>query len=158
MKTNIEIDAIDKRLIELLQQDATQSVQALSEQVGLSNNPCWRRIKRLEEVGVILGRVAVVDPAVLGLSTTVYVQIKIKSHSQDWLENFSKALAKIPEIVECHRMAGETDYLLKVLVRDLPHYDDVYQRFISLVPGLESVSSNFSMEQLKQSSVVPTST
>lgn len=150
----IELDSIDKNIIELLQRDATLSVTAVAEQVGLSNNPCWRRIKRLEAEGVIVGRVAVIDPRVLGLHTTVFVSIRIDSHSEDWLREFSRSLRTIPEIIECHRMTGDVDYLLKVLVKDLPHYDAVYQRLIKSVPGLVDVSSNFSMEQLKKNAPI----
>ncbi len=154
MKEMAEIDAIDKQIIELLQLDATLSVQSIGEQVGLSNNPCWRRIKRLEESGVIQGRVAVVNPGAFGLQTTVFVSIRIDAHSHDWLDLFANSIESINEIIECHRMTGETDYLLKVLVRDLPHYDEVYQRLIKSVPGLVDVSSHFSMEQLKKVAVI----
>lgn len=151
----VELDSIDRALLGLLQLDATLSIQALAERVGLSNNPCWRRIKRLEEGGVIMARVAVVNPASLGLNTIVFVGIRIDSHSDEWLQQFAETVGQISEIVECHRMTGETDYLLKVLVRDLPHYDMVYQKLIKLVPGLIDVSSHFSMEQLKNASALP---
>ncbi len=149
MKIKIELDAKDLRILRLLSQDATLSIQQLAGEVGLSNNPCWRRVKRLEEEGVIVSRVAVLDPVKLGYAATAFVSIRIKSHDVNWLTTFKEVVETIPEIVECHRMAGDTDYLLKVIIRDLSHYDQVYQSLISQVPGLSDVSSSFSMELMK---------
>jgi len=150
----VELDSIDNNIIRILQLDSTQSIQAISEQVGLSNNPCWRRIKRLESEGVIERRVAVINPRRIGLGTTAFVTIRIDSHNKDWLEKFAACVAQISEIIECHRMTGDVDYLLKVIVRDLVHYDEVYQRLIAMVPGLTDVNSTFSMEQLKTGTVI----
>jgi Lrp/AsnC family transcriptional regulator len=158
MRDLIEIDSIDRQILRLLQTDVTQSVQQIAEKVGLTNNPCWRRIRRLEESGVIKKRVAVVDPAKVGLGTTAFVMIKTDRHTADWLSNFKQRIQEIPEIVECHRMTGAVDYLLKVLVKDLTHYDYVYQKLISAIPDLSDVSSTFSMENLKQHTIVDTST
>ena len=149
MSNFVEIDDIDKEIISILQTDATCSVQDIANQVGLTNNPCWRRVKRLEESGVIKSRVALVDAKKLGVGTTAFVTIRIDSHNRDWLHQFASSVQEIPEILECHRMTGDVDYLLKVAIRDLEHYDRVYQRLISSVPGLTDVSSAFSMESLK---------
>lgn len=146
----IELDNIDIEIISILQLDATRSIQDIADSVGLTNNPCWRRIKRLEEKGVIERRVAVINPRAIGLGTTAFVTIRIDSHSGDWLAKFASAIDEIAEIVECHRMTGDVDYLLKIMVRDLEHYDSVYQNLIRKVPGLTDVSSTFSMEQLKR--------
>lgn len=146
----IELDNIDIGIIGILQLDATRSIQDIADSVGLTNNPCWRRIKRLEEKGVIERRVAVINPRAIGLGTTAFVTIRIDSHSGDWLAKFASAIDEIAEIVECHRMTGDVDYLLKIMVRDLEHYDSVYQNLIRKVPGLTDVSSTFSMEQLKR--------
>ncbi len=153
----MELDNIDQKILRLLQNDATISVQDIAAEVGLTNNPCWRRIKRLEEQGVIEKRVAVVNPKSIGLAITAFVTIKIDHHSGEWLASFANCIDAIPEIVECHRMTGDVDYLLKVLIRDLEHYDKVYQSLIARVPGLKDVSSTFSMERLKQSTVVDAS-
>ncbi len=150
----VKLDDIDNRILGILQVDSTRSIQDIAHEVGLTNNPCWRRIKHLEEKGVIERRAAIVNPRVLGLGTTAFVSIRIDSHGIEWLEKFADCIASIPEIVECHRMTGDVDYLLKVLVSDLNHYDRVYQRLISGVPSLSDVSSTFSMEQLKQASVI----
>ncbi len=149
MNDLVEIDAIDRQIISLLQEDGALPIQDIAHQVGLTNNPCWRRIKRLEETGVIERRVALVDGKKLGLGSTAFVTIRINSHNKDWLATFNKCVQAIPEIIECHRMTGDVDYLLKISIRDLEHYDQVYQRLIGAVPGLTDVSSTFSMETLK---------
>ena len=157
MKDIVEIDATDRKLIRILQKDASQSIQQLSEQVDLTVNPCWRRIKRLEEKGVIGKRVAIVNPERLGLGTVAIVLIKTDQHTSDWLATFKQAVQSIPEIVECHRMTGAVDYLIKMQLRDLGHYDKVYQRLIRSVPNLTDVSSTFSMENLKPNAVLEVS-
>ena len=148
------IDAIDRKILTLLQEDASQPIQAIADQVGLTNNPCWRRIKRMEESGLISGRVVRVDPTKLGLKMTCFVTLHTDDHSERWLKKFKNTIQKIPEIVECHRMAGDVDYLLKILAHDLNHYDTIYKRIIRLVPGLKDVSSTFSMEPLKDGHVI----
>lgn len=158
MTDNIEIDDIDRKIIGILQNDATLSIQDIADQIDLTNNPCWRRIKHLEDKGVIERRVAIINPKLIGLGTTAFVSIRIDAHSGDWLKKFAECIEQIPEIIECHRMTGDTDYLMKIVVRDLEHYDGVYQRLISHVPGLTDVSSTFSMEQLKMGTVIDTST
>jgi Lrp/AsnC family transcriptional regulator len=155
---NMEIDNIDRKILSILQRDSTVSVQDIAGEVGLTNNPCWRRIKRLEERGVIERRVAVVNSAALGLGITAFVTLKIESHNGEWLNTFATCIDMIPEIVECHRMTGDVDYLLKVLVRDLEHYDAVYRDLIARVPKLKDVSSTFSMEQLKRGAVIDAAT
>ena len=144
-----KIDATDRRILALLQDDATLSIQDIADRVGLSSNPCWRRIKQLEAAGVIERRVALVDAAKVGLGVTVFVMIRTGQHNPDWLARFARGVALIPEIVECHRMSGDVDYLLKIIVSDIAHYDRVYQRLIAHVPGLSDVSSTFSMERMK---------
>lgn len=149
----MKLDSKDKAILEILQHDATLSIQEIGDRVALSANPCWRRIRHMEEAGIIERRVAVVNPAALGLAMTVFVSIRISAHDRGWLDRFAAAIRTIPEIVECHRMSGDVDYLLKMLVRDIRHYDRVYQRLISEVPGLSDVSSTFSMEQMKATPV-----
>ena len=150
----MKLDDIDIKIIGLLQLDSTISVQDLADRVGLTSNPCWRRVRRLEENGVILRRVAVMDPDKLGLGMTAFIRIVTETHTKDWLVAFQDSVNKVPEITECHRMTGDVDYLLKVLVRDLSHYDAVYQRLLELVPNLKDVSAAFSMERLKEGGVI----
>lgn len=154
----MKLDDIDVKIISMLQIDATRSIQDLADAVGLTTNPCWRRVRRLEDQGVIRARIAIIDPIKVGLGMTSFVRIHTNQHTKDWLENFKRSINKIPEIVECHRMTGDVDYLLKILVRDLPHYDAVYQRLLDLVPDLKDVSSAFSMEHLKDNNLIDVST
>ncbi len=149
MSDKVEMDSIDRHILGILQEDAALPLQSIAERVGLSANPCWRRIKRLEAAGVIERRVALVNPAAVGLDVTAFVSIRTNQHNAAWLESFARGVQGIPEIVECHRMSGDIDYLLKVVVRDIQHYDRVYRRLIAAVPGLSDVSSKFSMERLK---------
>ena len=149
MSQGSKIDAIDCRILRVLQRDASLSIQQIGEEVGVSANPCWRRIKRLESLGIIQKRIAVIDAARLGLSMTCFVSIRTNRHNAEWLDSFAKGVEAIPEIMECHRMTGDVDYLLKIIVADIAHYDRVYRRLINRVPELADVSSTFSMEQMK---------
>ena len=149
-----DFDEIDLSILRELQQDAARSVQEIADAVGLSQNPCWRRIKRLEGAGVIEKRVALLDPRKLGLGLTVFVAIRTNQHNDAWLERFAEAVSRIPEIVEVHRMSGDIDYLLKVLVRDIGEYDRIYRKLIGSVE-LSDVSSSFSMEPIKSTTALP---
>ena len=150
----VDLDGIDLSILDELQRDASRSVEQIARAVGLSQNPCWRRIKRLEHEGVITRRVAIVDPAKLDVGVTVFVSVRTNQHNDEWLEGFTRGVNDIPEIVEFYRMSGEVDYLLKILVRDIAEYDRVYKRLIR-VAELYDVSSSFSMEQLKHSTAIP---
>lgn len=154
MDTDNGMDSLDWAILRELQSDASRPVHELGEKVGLSHNACWRRIKRLEESGVIARRVALLDPDRVGLGTTVFVAIRTNRHDPAWLDAFSRAVAAIDEIAECHRMAGDVDYLLKLSVRDIAHYDRIYRKLIAAVPDLADVSSSFSMERMKASTAL----
>ena len=155
MTNNVELDSIDRKILGALQHDATLSIQSLGEKVGLSANPCWRRIKRMEETGLIARRVAIVDPAMVGLGTNVFVAIRTRQHDAKWLAAFAEAVETIDEITECHRMAGDIDYLLKLRVRDIADYDRIYQRMIARFPDLADVTATFSMEEMKSTTALP---
>ena len=148
------LDRIDLRLLAILQEDCTQSIAAMAEQVGLSQTPCWKRIQRLEAEGVITRRVALLQPEALGLGLTVFVSIEAGDHSPAWLARFAAAVADLPEVVEVHRMAGDIDYMLRVVTRDIAAYDGFYKRLISAVP-IKNVSSRFSMERVKSTTALP---
>jgi len=150
-----QLDSIDWAILRELQADASLAVHEVGERVGLSSNACWRRIRRLEESGVIARRVALLDPEKLGLATTVFVSIRTNRHDPQWLEAFSRGVAAIEEISECHRMAGDVDYLLKIVVRDIAHYDRIYRKLIAQVPDIADVSSIFSMEKMKATTALP---
>lgn len=150
-----QLDSIDWAILRELQNDASLPVHEVGERVGLSHNACWRRIRRLDESGIIARRVALVDADKLGLATTVFVAIRTNRHDPAWLEAFGQGVAGIDEIIECHRMAGEVDYLLKLAVRDIAHYDHIYRKLIAAIPDLADVSSSFSMERLKSTTALP---
>ena len=152
----LDLDPIDVRILDRLQHDSTDTIAVLADLVGLSSNACWRRVKMLEAAGVIRQRVALLDPAKLNLGTTVFVSIRTNQHTESWLKGFSEAVGAIAEVVEFYRMSGKVDYLLKIVVSDIPHYDRVYRRLIRLM-NLYDVSSNFAMEQLKCTTVLPLS-
>lgn len=148
------LDRIDRQLLDALQRDAGQSSAELAEQVKLSVNGCWRRVKRLEDRGIIRKRVALLDQQRLGLAATVFVQIRTRHHEAEWLERFARGVAAIPEVVEFYRLSGETDYLLKIVARDIADYDRVYKQLIAVVP-LDDVSSAFAMERIKSTTALP---
>ncbi len=146
-----KLDALDRQILALLQEDASLPIQQIADQVGLSVNPCWRRIRRMEADGIIKGRVAIVDPEKVGLALTIFVRVKTREHSAAWAEKLAEVIASMDEISECHRIGGDVDYLLKVTVPDIAGYDRVYKELIARVPNLTDVSALFSMERLKSS-------
>lgn len=148
------MDEIDRKLLGLLQQDCTLSIAEMADRVGLSPTPCWKRIQKLEAAGVVLRRVALVDPARVGMGLTVFVAIEAGSHSPDWLARFAAAVEAMPEVMEFHRMAGDVDYMLRVVAADMAEYDAFYKRLIAVVP-LKNVTSRFAMERIKSSTAVP---
>jgi Lrp/AsnC family transcriptional regulator len=151
-----KLDALDRSILRELQRDDSRSVQEIADAVGLSQNPCWRRIKRLEEAGVIDRRVAILDPAKLGKGMTVFVSIRTNQHNEDWLSRFASGVMQIPEVVELYRMTGDVDYLMKLLVADIAEYDRIYKKLIEVVE-LSDVSSSFAMERIKSTTEVPLS-
>ena len=148
------MDEIDKKILSCLQGDATMPVAEVAEQVGLSTTPCWRRIQKLEEAGVIRARVALLDGAQLNVGVTVFVAVRTNEHNLDWFERFARAVADIPEVMEFYRMSGEIDYMLRVVVPDIAAYDLVYKKLIDRVT-LTDVSSSFAMEQIKYTTALP---
>lgn len=150
----VDMDRIDRRILAALQRDADQSLETLGERVGLSRNACWRRIRRLEEAGVIRGRVALCDPEALGLAQTVIVSVRTDRHDADWLERFTAAVREIPEILGAYRTAGETDYVLRARVASVADYDRLYRRLIARVP-MSGISAAFVMEEIKETSALP---
>jgi Lrp/AsnC family transcriptional regulator len=148
------IDDIDRKLLKLLQDDASLSVDALSDRVHLSRNACWRRIKRLESDGILQKRVALVDPLAVGLGLQVFVLIRTNDHSPAWLKAFKQAVRTMPEITGAQRMSGDLDYVLRVRVADVPAYDRFYQRLIDKVP-IADVSASFVMEDIKDTTALP---
>ena len=149
-----DLDDIDRRLLIRLQHDASLSVDALAESVHLSRNACWRRVKRLEADGIVKKRVAIIDPASVGLGLQVFVLIRTNDHSAAWLKAFRKAVREMPEIIAAQRMTGDLDYVLRVRVADVPAYDRFYQRLIDKVQ-IADVSASFVMEDVKETTALP---
>lgn len=148
------LDRMDRKILEILQKDCTMPVAEIGRHVGLSTTPCWRRIQKLEEAGVIRGRVALLDPRKVNTGVTVFVAITTSSHSQEWLDRFHAAIQEFPEVVEFYRMSGQVDYLLRVVVPDIESYDAFYKRLITSIE-LSDVSSSFAMEQIKFTTELP---
>ena len=143
-----KMDRIDRDILRLLQVDGTLPIATIADGVGLSQTPCWKRIRRLETIGVIEKRVALLNPEKLGLGVTVFVSVEAPDHSEDWLSNFAKIVSALPEVMEFYRMAGDVDYQLRVVVPDMSSYDIFYKRLIGLVK-LKNVTSRFAMERIK---------
>lgn len=148
------MDKFDRAILEILQDDCTLAIGALAERIGLGSTACWRRIQKLEEEGILRKRVALLDRAKLNIGVTVFVSIKTNQHSAEWLQTFHARVAEIVEVVELYRMAGDTDYLLKMAVPDIAGYDAVYKQLIQ-IPGLSDISSSFAMEQIKYTTAMP---
>ena len=148
------MDAIDRKILTALQEDASLSVADIGSRVGLSSTPCWKRIQRLEADGVILRRVALVDQDRIGLGITVFVSVETGDHSQEWLDRFAKVVGAMPQVMEFYRMAGDIDYMLRVVVPDMASYDSFYKRLIAAVP-LKNVTSRFAMEKIKSTTSLP---
>jgi len=149
-----KIDGTDLRILDLLQENSERSISEIADVIHLSQNACWRRIRQLEEGGYIQKRVALLDAVKLGSGMTVFVMVRAGEHSQEWLDRFSGAVRKIPEIVEFYRMTGEVDYLIKIRVADIAGYDRVYKQLIRAAP-LTDVSGAFAMEELKHTTAIP---
>ena len=152
----LKLDAIDRKILEILQQDAGLQVAELASRVGLSQTPCWRRVQRLKEAGVITRHVMLLDPHKVNVGVTVFVAVRTSTHTQEWFERFRATIEAIPEVVEFYRMSGEIDYLLRVVVPDIAAYDAVYKRLIAGTQ-LFDVSSSFAMEQIKFTTALPLS-
>jgi Lrp/AsnC family transcriptional regulator len=154
LDTPRRIDAIDRRILRVLQEDASLSVAEIGERVGLSSTPCWKRIQRLEGEGIITGKVALVDQDKIGLGLTVFVSVESGDHSDAWLKKFAIAVSAMPEVMEFYRMAGDVDYMLRVVVADMRSYDIFYKRLIGAV-ALKNVTSRFAMEKIKSVTALP---
>ncbi|KZD07409.1 Lrp/AsnC family transcriptional regulator [Oceanibaculum pacificum] len=142
------MDRIDRKILVALQENANISVAELADRVGLSQTPCWKRVQRLEASEIILKRVALVAPEKIGLGLTIFVEVETANHSNDWLRSFAETVSAMPEVMEFYRMAGDVDYMLRVVVPDMAGYNDFYTRLIASVP-LKKVTARFAMEKLK---------
>ncbi len=150
-----DLDATDLAILRLIQADASLSLGDIAKEVGLTQTPCWKRIRRMEETGIITGRVTLVNAEKLGLGISVFVAIETGDHSAAWIESFAKTVADMPEIVECWRLGGDVDYLLRVVVSDMTAYDGFYRKLTARVLSLRKVTSRFAMECVKSTTALP---
>jgi len=148
------MDKLDRRILDLLQKNGALTAAEVAEKVGLSKVPCWRRIKRLQETGVIRQTVAILDAKALNVGTTVFVMMRTANHSAAWFEKFVKAVRDIPEVTEIYRMSGEVDYLMRIVVPDIDGYDVVYKKLIASIDFLD-VSASFALETIKSTTALP---
>jgi Lrp/AsnC family transcriptional regulator len=148
------MDRTDRRILDLLQQNGALTAGEIGERVGLSKVPCWRRIQRLQETGVIRQTVALLDPKALNVGTTVFVTVKTANHSEAWFNRFVSTLNEIPEVIEIYRMSGDVDYLMRIVVPDIDAYDKVYKKLIASVDFLD-VSASFALETIKSTTALP---
>lgn len=148
------MDQIDRRILTELQRDASIALAQLADRVGLSQTPCWKRVQKLEAAGIITGRVALVDPGKVGLGLTVFVDVVALDHTADWRESFLTAIEGMPEVVDAWRLGGTSDYLLRIVVADMPSYDAIYRSLTARVP-MRSVTSKFVMEGVHHKAVLP---
>ena len=148
------MDHTDLKILAILQEDASVSVAEVANRVNLSQTPCWRRIQRMEESGVIQRRVALLDPRAIGLDLTIFVEIETGDHSDEWLKGFADTVSAMPEVMDIYRMAGDVDYLLRVTAANMAAFDDFYRRLIKAVP-LKNVTSRFAMERVKFTTAYP---
>jgi Lrp/AsnC family transcriptional regulator len=148
------MDAIDRKILQIVQADSSLPIAAIAAQVGLSQTPCWKRIQRLEFEGVIRRRIALLDPQKLGLVLTAFVTIEVGDHSRDRLDQFAETISAMDEVMDIYRMAGDVDYLLRVIVPDTKSFDAFYRRLIDTIP-LKSVTSRFALESIKAETAFP---
>jgi Lrp/AsnC family transcriptional regulator len=148
------MDKLDAKILELLQGNATLTAAEIADRIGLSKAPCWRRIQKLQQDGIIRRTVALLDAHALNVGTTVFVMIKTGNHSEAWFEKFVRAVRDIPEVTEIHRMSGDVDYLIRIVVPDIDAYDVVYKRLISSVE-FQDVSASFALETIKSTTALP---
>lgn len=149
-----ELDRMDRAILAALQEDGTLSAAQLGEKVGLSATPCWKRVKAMDESGLITKRVAIINRVQAGLPVTVFVSLRTNRHDEAWLRKFAASVSSMPEVMEFHRMSGDVDYLLKVVAADIAGYDRFYKRLIQNAQ-LAGVSSAFSMEEIKSTTALP---
>ena len=148
------LDEVDRRILHYLQRDASMTIKEIAEKVHLSPTPCWKRIQRMEEEGIIRARVALLDPDKVDASVTVFIAVKTDQHNTAWSEKFAFEMSSIPEIMEIYRMSGEVDYLLRVVVPDIAAFDNLYKKIIDRI-ALSNVTSSFAIEQMKYTTALP---
>lgn len=151
----IDLDRIDLRILEVLQRDSSLSAAEVAERVGLSQSPCWRRINRLQELGVIRERVAHLDAKRLGLNVQVFAQVKLSAHGRQSLPEFEASIREFPEVLECYTLMGEVDFLLRIVTRDVETYEQFFRNHLSQLPGVQEINSRLALSEIKQTTALP---
>jgi Lrp/AsnC family transcriptional regulator len=149
------MDKLDAKILDLLQENAELTAAEIADRVGLSKAPCWRRIQKLTADGVIRGKVVLLDAHALNVGTTVFVTLKTGNHSEAWFERFVRAVRIIPEVTEIHRMSGDADYLLRIVVPDVAAYEQFLKQSLTRIEGVAGIKSSFALKQVKYSTVLP---
>ncbi|MEM1143553.1 MAG: Lrp/AsnC family transcriptional regulator [Pseudomonadota bacterium] len=154
-KEAVKLDNLDRRILAYLQRDAGISVSEIADQVGLTQPPCWRRIRRMESEGVIERRVALLDPRSLGLTVTVFARVKLSAHGKLSLPEFEEQIRELPEVLECHKVIGDFDFLLKIVARDLYAYEELFREKLSQMPTVQEIHSNAALAHIKMTTELP---
>ncbi|GAA0481150.1 MULTISPECIES: Lrp/AsnC family transcriptional regulator [Tatumella] len=149
------VDKIDRKLLSLLQEDSTLSLQSLADAVNLTSTPCWKRLKKLEDNGIIRGRVTLLDGDKLGSGLIAFMFIKTQQHNKQWYQDFVSLIHELPEVMGCYRMSGQYDYLLRIQIADMKSYDALYKKLVEGISGLTEVTSSFAMEEIKYTTAIP---
>lgn len=150
-----ELDAFERKILRRLQEDATESVATIAEAVGLSPSPCWRRIDRLEREGFIRHRVAVIDRKKVGLNAQVFAQVKLNAHGRANLDEFSEAIRGFPEVLECHVLMGQVDFMLRIVTADIEAYESFFFDRLSRLPGIQEINSIVALSEIKSTTALP---
>ena len=151
----VSLDKSDRAILEVLQSDATLSAADVGEQVGLSQSPCWRRIQRLREKGVIRDQVALIDRKKVGFDTMVFATVKLSAHGRSKLSDFAEAIQRFPEVLECYVLMGSMDFMLKIVTRDIEAYEHFFFEDLSQLPGVQEINSTIAMSEIKQTTALP---
>lgn len=154
----ISLDSTDIKLLNLLQEDASLTTAELADKVGLSQSPCWRRVCRIQDAGLIKKRVALLDPEKLGMGVVVFTAVNLSSHHGKVLDEFEKQVAKFPEVMECYTMTGTMDYMLKIVTKDIQHYEMFARKYLAQVPNIREMHSNVAITRIKDSTELPLAT
>ncbi|PAU53115.1 Lrp/AsnC family transcriptional regulator [Pseudomonas indica] len=152
---SVMLDNFDRRILALLQEDASLSTAEIAERVGLSQSPCWRRIQRLKEEGVIRGQVTLLDRRKVGLNAQIFAQVKLNAHGRSNLTEFAEAMRGFPEVLECHVLMGTVDFMLRIVTRDIEAYERFFFEKLSQVPGIQEVNSIVALSEIKSTTALP---
>lgn len=151
----VELDAADRRILDVMQTDSSLSIAEIAERAGLTQSPCWRRIQRLRETGVIAGQVTLLDRAKVGLNAHIFAQVRLNAQGRENIEAFAEQIRHFPEVLECHVITGSIDFLLRIVARDIEAYEKFFFEKLSRVPGIHEISSMVALSKIKSTTALP---